>query len=183
MPLDRREEERRRTDRRAADRRQSDRRQGRSLPVSSGEAPTREDIDQLRSQLEYELRMVNETAGYLSTHGSRVGEVDLDAYLESHMLHVTFLLDFFFPTVHTCGRGPCATDLAPDWADREVISESLSRTRNKAEALLGGMSFFRIELPTKKEIAAVCAELEALRSRFDLLLNVDRQTPEEGAAG
>jgi hypothetical protein len=174
MSLDRRKDERR-----ATDRRRTDRRHGTSLPVSPLEPPTREDIDQLRSQLEYELRMVRETIEYLSRHGSRVGEADLDAFLESYMLHVTFLLDFFFPTVHGSSRGPCAHEYAPDWADREKISELLARARSKADSLLGGMSFFRIELPTRKEMAAVSAELETLRSRFELLLNVESQAPEE----
>ncbi len=176
MSLDRRAEDRRSEDRRSHERRDSDRRLGPAMPVSHAEPRTQEDVDQIRSQLEYEMRMVRETADYISAHGNRVGEVDLDAYLESFMLHVTFLLDFFFPTVHYNSRGPNVNEITPEWADREMISESLDRIRNNADNLLGGMSYFRIVFPTKKGLSAVCAELEALRSRFELLLSVNSQS-------
>ncbi|MFC1629431.1 hypothetical protein ACFL3H_10040 [Gemmatimonadota bacterium] len=171
MALDRRSD-----DRRSQERRDMDRRLGPAIPVSQAEPRSQEDVDQIRSQLEYEMRMVRETADYLSMHGKRVGEVDLDSFLESFMLHVTFLLDFFFPTAHYNSRGPNVNEITPEWADRETISESLNRIRNKADNLLGGMSYFRIELPTKKDLSTVCAELEALRTRFELLLSVNSQS-------
>jgi len=174
MTLDRRKDERR-----VFDRRQRDRRYGPDQPVSPLEPKTREDVNQLRRQLEYELRMVRETTGYIATHGNRIGEFDLDALLESYLLHVRFLLDFFFPTVQYHSRGPCALDFTPEWSDREKISELLNHVRNKGDSLLGGMSYFRVELPTKKEMTAVVTELEALRSRFELLLNVEIQAPED----
>jgi len=169
---------RRAGERRKIDRRQSDRRYGPDQPFSPLEPKTREDVDQLRIQLEYELRMVRETVGYISTHGNRVGEVDIDAFLESYFLHVGFLLDFFFPTVHSRSRGSSVLDFTPEWGERETISELLNQVRGKAETLLGGMSFFRMDLPTKKEMAAVVAELEALRARFELLLKVVFQVPD-----
>ena len=145
------------------------------MPVSQAEPITPEDVDQIRSQLVYEIRMARETAEYLTTYGNRVGEVEFDAYLESFMLHVTFLLDFFFPTVHYNSRGLNVNGIIPEWTDRETISEVLDRIRNKADNLLGGMSYFRAELPSKKELATVCAELETLRSRFELLLSINSQ--------
>ena len=176
MSLDRRAVERRVGDRRSHERRDMDRRLGPAMPVSEAELITQEDLEQIRSQLVYEMRVVRETAEYLTMHGNRVGEVEFDAYLESFMLHVTFLLDFFYPTVHYNSRGPNVSRITPEWTDRETISEVLDRIRNKADILLGGMSYFRGELPTKKELAAVCVELEALRSRFELLLSVNSQS-------
>ena len=172
MSLDRRSKDRRKNDQRLVDRRRENRRHSPAMPVSSTEPRTQEDVDQIRGHLEYELRVVRETSDYLSAHDSRVGEVDFDAFLESFMLHVTFLLDFFFPTVQSRSRDPMVLEFTPEWADRETISELLNRVRNKADTLLGGMSYYRIEMPTKKELAAVYAELEALRSRFELLLNI-----------
>ncbi len=178
MPFDRRDTKRRDRERRLADRRALDRRQGPEI-AAAGEPKTVEDINQLRSHIEYEMWMIKETADYLIEHGQRVGESDMNAYLESFLLHTVTMVNFYFPPGRDRIHDFVAHDFIPNWSDHVDFSDQLRRIRESADRGLGRLSYRSLELPTKKQIAAINAELDSLRSRFELLLKTQEEPSEE----
>ena len=182
MPFDRREKDRRREQRRKRDRRISDRRKGPVLAPAEDEPRTHEEIVQLRSHLEYEMRMLKDTAEYLTKHGHRVGESDMNAYLESFLLHATTLINFYFPPEQGAIYDVIARDFIPHWQDHVSLSDQLRRLREGADRGLGRLSYRTLDLPTKKQLAEIYKEMEALRSRFELLLKTQEEEDSGPAA-
>ena len=175
MPFDRREDQRRDVDRRENKRRLADRRKGPELrPVEEGPR-TQEEVNQLRSHLEYEMWMLKETVDYITLQGQRVGESDMNAYLESFLLHATTLVDFYFPFDPTVREDVIAEEFIPQWSDHVDLSDQLRRLRESANRGLGRLSYRTLELPTKKQLAAIYEELDSIRSRFELLLKTQEE--------
>jgi len=174
MPIDRRKKERRVKDRRAAERRK-----GPELRPAEGVPLTQDELNRLRSHLEYEIWMLNETASYLSAHGQRIGEADMNANLESFLLHANTMVDFFFPLAPGSRKDVIAEDFVPDWSMHVQISSQLLAIREVASGGLGRLSYRDLELPTKEQLVAVCEELASLRSQFELLLKIreEQQVP------
>jgi len=184
MPIDRRKGERR-----AENRREAERRKGPELRPAEGVPITQDELNRLRSHLEYEIWMLNETASYLSAHGQRIGEADMNAYLESFLLHASTMVDFFFPPAPGSRRDVIAEDFVPDWSMHVQISSQLVAIREMAGEGLGHLSYRNLELPTKEQLTGVCEELTSLRSQFELMLKIreEQQLPPtsepDGGAG
>ena|GEM_PF-2006061 len=181
MPFDRREGDRRSRDRRESDRRIADRRKGPVLAPREGEPCTAEDVTELRGHLEYEMWMLTNTIDYLTRKAHRVGEPDLNAYLESFFLHANALIYFFFPPRHGGIEGVVASDFVPAWNEDVEITDRLEQVRQSTEYSLGRISCRTLELPTKKQLAAIFEEFESLRTRFETMLNVRLEGMEDTA--
>lgn len=179
MPFDRRKLDRRRKDRRENDQRSSERRQGPEMAGVAGEPKSAEDINQLRSHIEYEMWMIKETAGYLTKHSQRVGESNMNAYLESFLLHTVTMVNFFFPPGRDKIHDFVAYDFIPDWSDKVDLSDQLHRIRESADRGLGRLSYRSLELPAKKNLAAINTELDSLRSKFETLLKAQEEPQKE----
>jgi hypothetical protein len=149
------------------------------MAIAEDEPRTAEEINQLRSHIEYEMWMIKETADYLTEHGHRVGESDMNAYLESFLLHTVTMVNFYFPGGQDHIHDFVAHDFVPNWSDHVDISDQLVRIRQSADRGLGRLSYRSLELPTKKQLAAIYAELDSFRSRFELLLKTQDKPSEE----
>ena len=179
MPFDRRKVDRRRIERRLTDQRTLDRRQGPEMAGVVGEPKSAEVINQLRSHIEYEMWMIKETVDYLTKHSHRVGESNMNAYLESFLLHSVTMVNFFFPPGRDQIQDFVAYDFIPDWSDNVDLSDQLNRIRESADRGLGRLSYRSLELPSKKHLAAINTELDSLRSKFEMLLKTEEEPPEE----
>ena len=179
MPFDRRDQDRRAKDRRLANQRSQNRRQGPEMAGPAGEPRSEEDINQLRSHIEYEMWMIKETIDYLTRHGHRVGESNMNACLESFLLHVVTMVNFYFPPGRDQIQDYVAYDFLPNWSDHVDLSDQLNRIRESADRGLGRLSYRSLELPKKKDLAAIYTELEALRSRFETLLKTQEEPQKE----
>ena len=179
MPFDRREEDRRKREQRLADQRSQERRQGPEMAGVAGEPISVEDINQLRSHIEYEMWMIKETVDYLTRHGQRIGESNMNAYLESFLLHAVTMVNFYFPPGRDQIQDFVANDFIPNWSDNVDLSDKLARIRESADRGLGRLSYRSLELPTKKNLAIIYTELEALRSRFETLLKTQEEPQKE----
>ncbi len=175
MPFDRRTGDRRESDRRQGDRRIANRRKGPLFSSPEDGPRTPEEINELRSGLEYEMWMLRKVAGYLTRHGTRVGEPDLNAYIESFLLHAATLIDFYFPPETGVIEDVIARDYVPAWDEDAGCSNLLRWTREAAGRGLGRISKRTLDLPTKAQVAAICEELEALRTKFELGLQVQAE--------
>ena len=169
MPFDRRKQDRRDNERRLANQRSLDRRQGPEMAGAAGEPKSVEDINQLRSHIEYEMWMIKETVDYLTKHGQRVGESNMNAHLESFLLHTITMVNFYFPPGRDQIQDFVAYDFIPNWSDHADLSDQLSRIRESADRGLGRLSYRSLELPAKKNLAAVYTELESLRSKEHII--------------
>lgn len=123
--------------------------------------------------------MLKDTIEYLTLHGDRVGESDMNAYLESFLLHATTLINFYFPPGYGVIDDVIASDFIPHWQEHVTLSELLMIIRSSADRGLGRLSYRTLELPLKKQLAAIYDEFESLRSRFELLLKTLEESESE----
>ncbi len=179
MSFDRRNDDRRENERRLADQRSQNRRQGREMAGAVGEQRSVEDINELRSHMEYEMWMIKETGDYLVEHGHRVGESNMNACLESFLLHTATIVNFYFPPGRDQIHDYVAYDFIPNWSDHVDLSDQLKRIRESADRGLGRLSYRSLELPAKKNLAAINTELDSLRSKFETLLKTQEEPQKE----
>lgn len=137
------------------------------MQISADEPRTREEIDQIRSYLEHELWTLKETSTHLAQHGNRKGEIDQNAYMESFLLHASYLIDFFFPTPIDQQFGIVVQHFVEGWPDREEMPTLLEDTRELAEKALVRSTYRNLDLLSKEHLAAICEEMESLRSQFE----------------
>jgi len=146
---------------------------------AAGEPKNAEEINQLRSHIEYEMWMIKETVNYMTKHGHQVGESNMNAYLESFLLHTVTMVNFYFPPGRDQIEDFVAYDFISSWPDNVELSDQLRRIRESADRGLGRLSYRSLELPKKKQLAAIYTELDSLRSKFELLLKTLEEPQEE----
>ncbi len=159
----------------------ADRRKGPVLAPCEDEPRTAEEITELHGQLEYEMWMVKNTIDYLIRYSHRVGKPDLNACLESWLLHSRTLINFYFPPARGIIEDVIATDYVPTWNEEAELSDQLRQLRESANKALGRITYRTLDLPNKARLKAVYEEFVALRTRFEELL--ENQSCAEDEAG
>jgi hypothetical protein len=151
---------------------------------------TEQELKDASEHVKYEIHMLMATASFLSKYAGAADQVTQNAYIESFVLHLRNLIDFFYPPQD-------AKDLmlaehyvssVANWNDtRPAMTERLLDAKRRANKLAAHLSYKRIVTDKRWGWAAILAELQRLISCFLSNLPLQRKAwfagCEEGPGG
>jgi hypothetical protein len=140
--------------------------------------PGREEVEQLRGSLEYEMWMLSEASNYVSDHEDKLGQPASNAHFESFLLHAKVLIDFFFPLKNDPEGRATADDFVLHWSHQVEASVRLEEIHDLAERVMSRPTYAHVEFPRPNQLTEVCEELASYRARFDELLQSPEPEPE-----
>lgn len=146
---------------------------------------SKEDLDLAAGHLNYEYQMLRTIAREVST-GMRP-QLLTNALLESFVIHLRALIDFFYPPERTKPDDMLATDYFPDsttWETaRPPISDVLRNARTRAHKEIAHLTYARLDVTSDTKpwnVVGISKEIEVLMARF---LEASGRRPLDGTDG
>lgn len=132
---------------------------------------SQEELDRAAGHLNYEYEMLRTIVRELST-GTRPQWLT-NALLESFVIHLRALIDFFYTPARTKPDDMLATDYFPDpkaWeAAIPSMSEVLRNARDRAHKEIAHLTYARLDVTTDTKpwnFFGISKEIEALMEKF-----------------
>lgn len=130
---------------------------------------TEQELQQASEHVTYEIRMLVATMSFLSKPDGETDWVASSAYLESFVLHLRNLIDFFYTPRRSRDlilAEHYVSDVAQWTADRGPITPLLSREKRRANKLIAHLSFGRLITDKTWDWGVIRAELQRVINCF-----------------
>jgi hypothetical protein len=132
---------------------------------------SKEELDLAASHLNYEYQMLQTIVGALST-GTRPAWLT-NALLESFVIHLRALIDFFYTPDRPKPDDMLATDYFPEprhWESvRPSMSEVLKNARARAHKEIAHLTYARLDVTSETKpwnFVGISKEIESLMDKF-----------------